>query len=1297
MLTANKLYTESFRVSVWAIVTGLLFFSIFTSQAQTTNTICSDTSSTSLTGALTDSGGTSGNYSNNETCSFLIQPTGGGWITLSFSEFDYEDNFDFLRIYDGTTTSDTLLGAFDDDIIPANIVARSGAMLVVSDTDFTVTEPGFQASWETISCDDKGLVNVFGLRIDGSGSTSQILDTTQAYEIYNAWLAAGSPATGLIDGGTYNIAQSGSAKADRFDFGGDQNDFTGTLPYPGFASVGDESTDDFVVQANGLLNLPAGDYTLYVESDDGFDVLLNTLSGDTVTFNKFGGSSAGTPNQLRFEGRTANTRTGGSFTLTQDSVFEIETLFFERSGSDFMEIGISNSIQSSTDMTDYEVLREGALGGAVTLGPCSETVATSSLLLEYRFEEESWNGTAGEVTDSTGNGYDARVNNNTSAVATGPGSALTGDPGTCGYASQNDGSIQVTGLPLNTTTTGVKTTATFWMNWDGTDNVMPMGWRFHDIWMFNGSIGFNSWNNDIYGVSSAGLANGWHHIAVEFTNGNINSNRMHIDGVEQSLSQRLGSPNNSNAFVNAELRVGGVGNSTAYDFHGLIDEFRVYEGALSTTQIQDIMAERRPCSATPVVHHYEIVHDGQALTCEAETITINACANADCSVLSTETVAVELLGNGVSLGTTTFIGSTTVSGSYTVPETVTLSITNASVAATNPVECDDGSGSSCDITFSDAGFRFLSGASNSTIIPNQTSGATFSEALKLQAVQNTNGVCTGLFNGNVNVELSQENIDPGGTSGLSFEVSGSGIAKHSSTSSVALTFGAESIATIPSPVYNDAGQIRLHANYDVGGVTLTGVSNSFWVSPAQLVISARAAGIDLNGASATATPVHPAGDNFELSVSAVNAASPPAVTPNYSPGQIQLRLNRTAPTDSGSVDGNLIYASAASLATNLSASFQDVSLSAFTNGVSTFASAQYSEVGLINLEAQDSDYGNTGIVVSSTPLNIGRFVPKYFDQTVADNGVLMATCGINMSFTAYSGQRDESNNSAGAISYSTNPVIAITARNTQGNITQNYHQDSQGSANDFMRLSASDITITNPTTDQVATGVDTNLLTLTADMNTGTLSQNDLTALPSTVALPRGVLHYQFADSDNFYYNRSANSVVDPFTSDIDFVVSGISDADSVNTNSTVDVSSTGIEIRFGRLVLENSFGPETANLSQAMQLEHYDGGSFRLSNDNNCQSYDASRITLSNISLNPNLTNILGGTGSFVSGKTSGIEYEATGAGNQGQMGVEYDAYDWLEYDWDNDGAFDDDPSAIAAFGIYRGDERLLHWRENL
>jgi|GEM_PF-767175 len=974
---------------------------------------------------------------------------GGGFSTAQ----NFEGQLDEFKLYDVKLSDNIVTSIYENELAGANYDASARSVV---NCDYICSAPG--------------TFNSVGIKIGSGGSDTQINSITEALSIHATWLGAGSPTSGSINGGTYNVTQSGSSTVERIDFGGAQGAFSGTLAYPGIGAVADQSFSHFLVHSSGTISLPAGNYTIYVESDDGFSFVMETLSGDTVAFNKFGLSTAGASNELRFEGPTGNARSGGSFSLTQDSVFSVASIFFERDGGDFMEVTIANSILTSTSPSDYEILRDGALSGKVKFG----------------------------------------------------------------------------------------------------------------------------------------------------------------------------------------------------------------------------------CPVTSQINHYQIIHDGQGLTCAAETVTINACTNAydgSCT-LSDEAVTLDIRATGsISLvDTVSFIGTGNASIPYTVAETVVLSLENASIAAANPVICSDGSSNSCNVVFADAGFRFLNGSTGlSDTITNQISGTTF--PLRVQAVQNNDGVCEGLFDGNKSINLSQENVDPGGTDGLSFSVDGTNIAKRPSTSTTTLNFGADSIAIIPTPIYHDAGQIRLHADYNVGGITLSGNSNAFWVSPAELVITARSGAADLDGASATASRTHKAGDDFELSVTAFNSQG--LITPNYSPGQIQLRLQRTGPTLSDSVDGTLSYAGASLLTSNASPIFQDVTLSSFAQGISTYANAHYSEVGLLNLDAQDSNYGNVGIVIPAAAINIGRFIPDHFQQTIANDGFLQAKCSTTTAFSAYSGQKDEATNSVGAISYLTNPVLAITAYNKQGNITQNYYQDSQGSANDFMKLNVSNVSINVPTLDQTALGVDTNQLPLTADMSEGILSQNNLTVLPTIVALPKGVLHYQLSDADNFFYNRSANALVAPFTSDIDFSVASIADTDSVNVTTTVDASPTGVEIRFGRLVLSNSFGPETANFPQPMQLEHFDGSGFIVSSDNNCSRYDTNKLSLSNISLDPALTAKLGGAGSFQLGKTQAIELAAPGAGNQGQIGVSYDAYDWLKYDWDADGVFDDSPSAIATFGVFRGNDRIIHWRE--
>jgi Tfp pilus assembly protein PilV len=111
--------------------------------------MCSATSSTDSTGNIYDSGGPSGNYENNEDCTFLISPSGSpSTITLSFSAFETENWADTLYVYDGTSTSGVLLGQLDDGPwIPSNLTATSGSMFLRFESDWGETHPGFAATW----------------------------------------------------------------------------------------------------------------------------------------------------------------------------------------------------------------------------------------------------------------------------------------------------------------------------------------------------------------------------------------------------------------------------------------------------------------------------------------------------------------------------------------------------------------------------------------------------------------------------------------------------------------------------------------------------------------------------------------------------------------------------------------------------------------------------------------------------------------------------------------------------------------------------------------------------------------------------------------------------------------------------------------------------------------------------------------------------------------------------------------------------------------------------------------------
>jgi MSHA biogenesis protein MshQ len=441
-----------------------------------------------------------------------------------------------------------------------------------------------------------GTINAVGIKIDSGGSDSQIDNTTEAQAIHAAWLAAGSPESGLIDGGTYNVAASGSSEIDRIDFGGSEHDYTGTLPYPGAGSgVGDIN---FLVHSSGTLSLPAGDYTIYVESDDGFSFVMDTLSGDSVSFSKFGSSSGGEDNELRFENPTGNSNTGGSFTLNQNSVFDISAIFFERGGGDFLEISIANGINSAAAPTGYEILREGALNDKVKLGRCPKSV-----LLEYHFDELSWDGTSGEVIDNTSFNHHGTAQGALTTSNNSP--AISGVIGTCSYG-EFDGidDYVAMGDPDSLNITGEITLAA-WIRPNGTSehmNIIAHGLRVNPdqeviFRIFDGQYQVGIWDGSDHIASSTipagdiGSGN-WIHLAGTYDGATW---RLYRNGVELSSTT---DPNGAIS-VSADWAIGANGSGTDSFFEGSIDEPRIYSEALTASDISELMNETRTCPHPP--------------------------------------------------------------------------------------------------------------------------------------------------------------------------------------------------------------------------------------------------------------------------------------------------------------------------------------------------------------------------------------------------------------------------------------------------------------------------------------------------------------------------------------------------------------------------------------------------------------------------------------------------------------------------------------------------------------------------
>jgi hypothetical protein len=108
----------------------------------------------SATGDFFDSGGQIGVYGNDERTLTLIQPANGGAVAVTFSQFDVENNWDYLYIYDGTTVFSPLIGYYSGTNSPGTLTSNSGHLLFEFRSDCSSTNPGWAASWTSNAPDN---------------------------------------------------------------------------------------------------------------------------------------------------------------------------------------------------------------------------------------------------------------------------------------------------------------------------------------------------------------------------------------------------------------------------------------------------------------------------------------------------------------------------------------------------------------------------------------------------------------------------------------------------------------------------------------------------------------------------------------------------------------------------------------------------------------------------------------------------------------------------------------------------------------------------------------------------------------------------------------------------------------------------------------------------------------------------------------------------------------------------------------------------------------------------------------
>lgn len=922
----------------------------------------------------------------------------------------------------------------------------------------------------------------------------------------------------------------------------------------------------------------------------------------------------------------------------------------------------------------------------------------------YQFEEQEYTA-AGQVIDSSANAFDADPIGNAQPI-------LPDVPISCRALDipQNFrvAEIDAINTKLDLNEIGGRGTISLWYRstnaWIGGDNRQifdasqlanpPARVNLEDKFFFlvlrnNGRLRFAMEDNldsdfraDTQPINIP--ANEWVHIAVVWDLVN-NTAQIYVNGNLQTVNI-VSSLRTSQIAGLGDLFFGDIGNSyvilggTDNSVYGQIDDVRVYNFNQTRAQVLADINNVTPCST---VAKYQIVHPEQALTCSTASVTIRACANSDCSQLSDLPTSVALSPAGWQGGDlVTFTGSTQVDLAQTNAGTTTVGILTATPDA--PVECNP----DCTIEFVNAGFEFFdTGNASSTELPTIIAETDLG-GIGIRALQDNNGVCGALLDGPQSVNLNYDCVTTNDASyspnqcrrpfaGIPVNGGGTGL----SSGSVNVTFNSDGEAPLTGYSYADAGRLEVNVSAVVNGVTVESGSAYVDSVPASLLLASNASSPEI------------AGEEFDLSIAAVGALG--STLPGYQPADLQMSLQRLNPVSS-SVNGALVYATNGSLNSNTTSTFTESIPLLFSNGVYNYTQAYFEEVGTVSWDARDLVY--LGETIDALPLTLGLFVPAYFDVDLAERGTLADSC--SSSFT-YVGQ---------TFNYvvGQEPSVRVTAKNALGMTTLNY-------SDSLWQLS--------PDIDDTEFADSSSYL----DPNPANNKGNLLLSGQNTFD---GMAEIAVVNSEFSYFKRA--TATEPFEASINLSLTADFFKDTYGAIEVCYQSNypdgcedfvieniTGTEQRYGRLIVNNSYGLETESIFLPISAEYFSAGDWRLNRQDSCTSINlteaASDIIVSNASAGEFETDITGllaeteSTGFLFDGLSDeadlvlGPPLNASGAGVRGSVTVTLNptaSASWNEYlniDWNLDGVINnsDAPSGIATFGILRGNDRTIHWRE--
>lgn len=1063
-----------------------------------------------------------------------------------------------------------------------------------------------------------------------------------------------------------------------------------------------------------------------------------TLSGVTMTSGSISGSSTVTVTGSSSLGSPSASITissnSGAITVTNNS-----TVYGNLTAPGYSTVNVNNG---------------GAVFGSCQPNstPANACTPASTLLGSWRMDEAFWNGAVNEVIDSSGNSNHGRARIAAGSTPTATTALVTpaftsGSQSTCSY-----GQFDSTSAPVRTFTyvelsgfPALPSSFTF-TAWIRSTNASAQhqrilvrddaqnGWglsladgtgeprlRFFNRNIQNSGAVSGQGRNPSCGVfcldtNPVITSNAWHFIAATIDTG-ARVVTLYVYNQSGSLLARTSAAysgtwqdGSGTAAIGGETLASAEGRQNSFHFLGNIDEMEIYTGALSQNYIESLRARVRTC---PVIapQRYELQVPQSSIACMATPVTVVACADnsAPCTnaFLAAGGTTATLASSAGSLSNTTVtfnnagVATTTLThpaAANGTPVTVTLS--NEQIPGINPRRCCQGAScsvsNSCTTTFNSAGLAFAtSDAPLVAVIPNQVAGQTDPDnTMILRAVRTSTTpetitpACEAQVTGTRTVQLGYECLNPTSCiAGQTLTLNGTPVQANNinaaiNYTNVPLYFDANGTASIPLN-YSDVGMLRLHARLNVAAaapnpaVTLTGTSREFVVRPHTLAIT------DFHPANPGTTNAGggfvAAGQAFGLQLESRNANG--ERTPNFGNEVVSERKKVVVEART------LVYPAGGTLPALVQTGYFALVAPA---GTLSHDNLRWPEVGSITLEPRLSGLGylNAGQVAELTSSGtVGRFYPHEF---VLATSALSNGCAANESLN-YMGQ--PFSQFAYRIEARAVPIGGLSS------VTANYAapgyspratpiyaaEDANNGTNLGARLQVPSVDWANGALD-----LTTNLAVFSREAS----PDGPFASLQLGVGL--------INDPDNRpLAGRNMNAAT-------------TGDCAGSNSCNAIALGSPR-NMRFGRLRLDDAFGPETVNLPVNFATEYWAGSFWAVSNGDGCTEIPRTAISYpaGNIAVDGNRTVALGGgstLGNYGSLQPTEVVFTNGNAGHfftapspgtgSFQVNVNLTTMPWLRFDWNQDGNHNNDtalPPANIGFGQYRGHDRIIYWREVL